>query len=237
LLDSTGISIFRLKIKAAMDRNKVLRRIREIRLMPLFYHEDAGVAIEVMRAVFEGGLGLMEFTNRGSKAMPVFEKLVRFKAELYPEALLGIGSIVDASTATLYMQAGADFIVSPLLNREVLEACAQQGILHIPGCSTLTEIHQAERWGAELVKVFPAAQLGGPAYIKAIKGPCPWLSIVVTGGVKATAEDLKAWHDAGVEGFGLGSDLISGKLLSSGDYAGLSEKVRDLVNFVKSLGT
>lgn len=237
MLDSGGISIFRPKMNSAMNRQEVLRKILEIRLMPLFYNEDAGVAIEVMKAVFEGGLGLMEFTNRGSKAMPVFEKLVRFKSDRYPDALLGIGSIVDASTASRYIQAGADFVVSPLLNREVLEACAGKGILHIPGCSTLTEIHQAERWGAELVKVFPAAQLGGPAYIKAIKGPCPWLSIVVTGGVKATAEDLKAYHDAGVEGFGLGSDLISGKLVSSGDYAGLSEKVRELVNFVRSLET
>jgi len=110
-------------------------------------------------------------------------------------------------------------------------------VLHIPGCSTLTEIHQAELWGAELVKVFPAAQLGGPSYIKAIKGPCPWLSIVVTGGVKASKEDLKAWHEAGVEGFGLGSDLISGKLISSGDYTGLTGKVQELVHFVRTLGT
>jgi 2-dehydro-3-deoxyphosphogluconate aldolase/(4S)-4-hydroxy-2-oxoglutarate aldolase len=220
-----------------MNKIEVLRKIREIRLMPLFYHQDSGTATGIMKAVFEGGLGLLEFTNRGSNAMPVFERLVRFKNEFYPGDLLGIGSIVDASTASRYIQAGADFVVSPLLNRELMETCAEHEVLHIPGCSTLTEIHQAELWGAELVKVFPAAQLGGPSYIKAIKGPCPWLSIVVTGGVKASKEDLKAWHEAGVEGFGLGSDLISGKLISSGDYTGLTGKVQELVHFVRTLGT
>ncbi len=220
-----------------MNQEKVLRRIREVRLMPLFYHEDPGLATEVMRAVYEGGLEILEFTNRGNKAMPVFEKLVRKKSDLHPDALLGIGSVVDAPTASEYIRAGADFVVSPLLNRQLMDACKEKGVLHIPGCSTLTEIHQAELWGAELVKVFPAAQLGGPAYIRAIKSPCPWLSIVVTGGVRATSEDLKAWHDAGAEGFGLGSDLISKELISKRDFKGLSRKVRELVEFIKSLET
>lgn len=220
-----------------MKKDEILKKIREVRLMPLFYHEDAGIAKEVMKAVFEGGLYLMEFTNRGGKAFSVFKKLVSYKSEHYPDALLGIGSVVDASTAGQYIEAGADFVVSPLLNREVIETCGVHNVLHIPGCSTLTEIHQAELWGAEMVKVFPAAQLGGPAYIKAIKGPCPWLSIVVTGGVKATAEDLKAWHNAGADGFGLGSDLISKQLVSNGDFTGLTEKVKELVNFIKELGT
>jgi 2-dehydro-3-deoxyphosphogluconate aldolase/(4S)-4-hydroxy-2-oxoglutarate aldolase len=220
-----------------MKKDEILKKIREVRLMPLFYHEDAGTAKKVMKAVFEGVLYLMEFTNRGGNALSVFKELVSYKSEHYPDALLGIGSVVDASTAGQYIEAGADFVVSPLLNREILETCGGKNVLHIPGCSTLTEIHQAELWGAEMVKVFPAAQLGGPAYIKAIRGPCPWLSIVVTGGVKATTEDLKAWHDAGVDGFGLGSDLITKQLVSSGDFTGLTDKVRGLVNFVKELGT
>jgi 2-dehydro-3-deoxyphosphogluconate aldolase/(4S)-4-hydroxy-2-oxoglutarate aldolase len=218
-----------------MNREKVLRRVREIRLMPLFYHDDPDVAAEVMKAVYEGGLELLEFTNRGSSAMRVFEKLIRYKSDRYPGALLGIGSVVDASTSLEYIRAGADFVVAPLLNRELIEACREKDVLHIPGCSTLTEIHQAGLWGAEMVKVFPAAQLGGPAYIRAIKSPCPWLSLVVTGGVKATAEDLKAWHEAGAEGFGLGSDLISKELIMKGNFEGLSKKVRELVGFVKSL--
>ncbi len=226
---------FASKSKYAMKKDEVLQRIREIRLMPLFYNPDPGLAARVMKAVFEGGLPLMEFTNRGDRAMPVFERLLHVRDEAYPGALLGIGSIVDPGTAERYIKAGADFIVSPLLNREVLDACTKQQVLHIPGCSTLSEIHQAERWGAELVKVFPAAQLGGPAYIKAIKGPCPWLSLVVTGGVRAAEDDLKAYHDAGVLGFGLGSDLISGKLVSSGDYAQLTRKIQELVKFASSL--
>ena len=116
-----------------------------------------------------------------------------------------------------------------------MNACAEKEILHIPGCSTLTEIYQAEVWGAKMVKVFPAEQLGGPKYIKAIKGPCPWLSIIVTGGVKATRENLLAWHNAGVEGFGIGSDLISKDLVNQGNYTELTEKVKELVRIVREL--
>lgn len=158
-----------------------------------------------------------------------------FKSSNYPDNFLGIGSIVDAHMAEQYIEAGADFMVSPLLNHEIIKVCGAKNILHIPGCSTLTEINQAEIWGSEMVKVFPAEQLGGPAYIKAIKGPCPWLSVLVTGGVKATHENLLAWHNAGVEGFGLGSDLISKELVNQCKYEELSKKVKDLVSIVKSL--
>ena len=218
-----------------MRKNEILEKIRARRIMPLFYHDNAGIAIKVMDAVFEGGLDILEFTNRGGNALPVFRELVEYKKNVHPEAALGIGSVVDASTAGEYIRAGADFVVSPLLKKEVVDACSSSEVLHIPGCSTLTEINQAETWGAEMVKVFPAAQLGGPQYIKAIMGPCPWLSIIVTGGVKATTEDLKTWHDAGVEGFGMGSDLISKDLVTRGDYGGLTSKISELVQFVNSL--
>jgi 2-dehydro-3-deoxyphosphogluconate aldolase/(4S)-4-hydroxy-2-oxoglutarate aldolase len=217
------------------QRIDIINKIREIRVMPLFYHPDPDISLQVMQAVFDGGLDLMEFTNRGPNAFNVFEKLYAFKSKNYPAAALGIGSIVDAPTAAQYIQAGADFVVSPLLNHEVIRVCNRRKILHIPGCSTVSEISQAEEWGAEMVKVFPAAQLGGPAFIKAIKAPCPWSSIVVTGGVKATFENLKAWHDAGVEGFGIGSDLISKDLVREGDYAGLTTKVQELVRIIAKL--
>ena len=218
------------------DRIDIINKIRDIRIMPLFYHPDPDISLHVMQAVFDGGLDLMEFTNRGPNAFNVFEKLYAFKSKNYPGAALGIGSIVDAPTAAQYIQAGVDFIVSPMLNHEVIRVCNRRKVLHIPGCSTLSEISQAEEWGAELVKVFPAAQLGGPAFIKAIMGPCPWASIVVTGGVKADYENLKAWHDAGVVGFGIGSDLISKDLVSEGDYAGLTRKVQELVGIISKLG-
>ncbi len=218
------------------NRIDIINKIRGIRIMPLFYHPDPDISLQVMQAVFDGGLDLMEFTNRGPNAFNVFEKLHAYKSKNYPGAALGIGSIIDAPTAAQYIQAGADFIVSPLLNRAIIRVCNRRKILHIPGCSTLSEISQAEEWGAELVKVFPAAQLGGPAFIKAILGPCPWLSIVVTGGVKADFENLKAWHDAGVIGFGIGSDLISKDLVREGDYAGLTRKVQELVRIISQLG-
>jgi 2-dehydro-3-deoxyphosphogluconate aldolase/(4S)-4-hydroxy-2-oxoglutarate aldolase len=219
------------------QRIDIINKIRKIRIMPLFYHPDPDLSLKVMQAVFDGGLDIMEFTNRGPNAFKVFEKLHAFKSDKYPEAALGIGSIVDAPTAAQYIQAGADFVVSPLLNQEVIRVCNRRKILHIPGTSTLSEISQAEEWGAEMVKVFPAAQLGGPAFIKAIKGPCPWASIVVTGGVKAEYENLKAWHDAGVDGFGIGSDLISKDLLKKGDFEGLTHKVRELLEIISRLGS
>lgn len=218
-----------------MNKSEILDKIRKIRVMPLFYDADPAIAGEVMKAVFKGGIELLEFTNRGDNALPVFNELKAIQTSAFPEALLGIGSVVDKNTAEAYIKAGADFVVSPLLKKEVLDTCHTNGILHIPGCSTLTEVNQAESWGAEMVKIFPAAQLGGPAYIKAIKGPCPWLSIVVTGGVKSTAEDLKAWHDSGVDGFGLGSDLINKDLIKKGDFHGLSQKIRELVSIVNEL--
>jgi 2-dehydro-3-deoxyphosphogluconate aldolase/(4S)-4-hydroxy-2-oxoglutarate aldolase len=217
------------------QRIDIINKIRDIRIMPLFYDPDPEISLKVMQAVFDGGLDLMEFTNRGPNAFNVFEKLYAFKAKNYPGSALGIGSIVDAPTAAQYIQAGADFVVSPLLNHEVVRVCNRRKILHIPGCATLSEINQAEEWGAEMVKVFPAAQLGGPAFIKAIKGPCPWASIVVTGGVKAEYENLKSWHDAGVDGFGIGSDLISKDLIKQGDYAGLTRKVQELVRITAKL--
>lgn len=215
-----------------MNKEEILRKIRDIRVMPLFYHDDAGIATEVMKAVFEGGIDLLEFTNRGKNALSVFKKLHEYKSAHYPDAALGIGSIVDAKTAKQYIEEGTDFVVSPLLSKEVIDVCRQSDMLYIPGCSTLTEMRQAELWGAEMVKVFPAEQLGGAAYIKAILGPCPWLSIVVTGGIRATAENLKEWHDAGAEAFGLGSDLISKELILKGNYAGLTEKVKELVRII-----
>jgi 2-dehydro-3-deoxyphosphogluconate aldolase/(4S)-4-hydroxy-2-oxoglutarate aldolase len=218
-----------------MEKAAALEKIRKLRVMPLFYHADESIAIQVMEAVFAGGIDLLEFTNRGDRALPVFEKLMEHKNAQFPEAALGIGSIVDAVSAKKYIKAGADFLVSPLLNKEVVDVCMEERVLYIPGCSTLTEIYQAERWGAGLVKVFPAAQLGGPAYIKAIKGPCPWLSIVVTGGVKSDPEDLRAYHDAGALGFGLGSDLISRNLVGRKDFNGLTQKVRELTRIIKEL--
>ncbi len=218
-----------------MTGQEILKKIRDTRVVPLFYHHDAGLSSKVMQAVFEGGIEVLEFTNRGERAMEVFRELVAYKHKAHPGAALGIGSIVDADAARQFIKAGADFVVSPLLKKEVLEACREEGILHIPGCSTLTEIHQAETWGTEMIKVFPAAQLGGPAYIKAIKGPCPWLSLLVTGGVKATAEDLEAWNRAGAEGFGMGSDLIPKDLVERGDFEALKRKVQELVRIVRQL--
>lgn len=198
----------------------------ETGMVPVFYHADIEVARQVAAACAAGGCPLLEFTNRGDHAWEVFNELERYCAREVPELILGVGSIVDPGTASLYINCGANFVIGPSLNPEVARACNRRKIPYSPGCGTVSEISQAEELGCEIVKVFPAAEVGGPSFVKAVKGPCPWVSIMPTGGVDTTEESLKLWFDAGVSCVGLGSSLITSDLLKAKDYAGLATKVR-----------
>lgn len=200
----------------------------------MFYHPDPEVCCEVARACYAGGLRVIEFTNRGPGAHEAFQALRAFANRELPGMVLGVGSIVDAGTTSLFLQLGADFIVSPILNPDMARVCNRRKVLWSPGCSTLSEISQAEELGAELVKIFPGDILG-PTFVKAIKGPCPWTSIIVTGGVSPTRESLQAWFSAGVTCAGMGSKLITPELLKARDYDGLREQVRELVAIVAEL--
>jgi len=207
-------------------RLKVLHTMIETGMVPVFYHADIEVARQVAAACAAGGCPLLEFTNRGDHAWEVFNELERYCAREVPELILGVGSIVDPGTASLYINCGANFVIGPSLNPEVARACNRRKIPYSPGCGTVSEISQAEELGCEIVKVFPAAEVGGPSFVKAVKGPCPWVSIMPTGGVDTTEESLKLWFDAGVSCVGLGSSLITSDLLKAKDYAGLATKVR-----------
>ena len=149
--------------------------------------------------------------------------------------ILGVGSIVDAGTTSLYIQLGANFIVSPILNPEMAKVCNRRKISWSPGCGSLTEISYAEELGAEVVKIFPGTEVGGPSFIKAVKGPCPWTSIMPTGGVEPTKENLTAWFNAGVHCVGMGSQLVTKDIISSGNYSLLTDKVKVALEIVKSL--
>lgn len=194
-------------------------------LVPLFYHPDAALLTQVVQACYDGGARVFEFTNRGDFAHDVFGEVSRYVARALPELMLGVGSVTDAGTASLYLQLGADFIVTPVLREDVGRVCNRRKVLWAPGCGTLTEIAQAEEWGAEIVKVFPGDVLG-PAFVKAVKGPCPWTSIMPTGGVAPTEESLRAWFEAGVTCVGMGSKLITPALVEQGDFEALADKVR-----------
>lgn len=220
---------------ARFMRLNVLTKMMETGVVPVFYSPDIEVAKQVARAIFAGGCPFLEFTNRGDHAWEVFTQLERFCAEEIPEMILGVGSVVDPGTASLYINCGANFVVGPVLNPEVAKVCNRRKIPYSPGCGSASEISLAEELGCEIVKVFPGAEVGGPKFVKAVKGPCPWVSIMPTGGVEATEASLKAWFDAGVACVGMGSNLITKELLKAGDYAGIAAKVREALELVRRI--
>lgn len=220
---------------ARFTRLQVYGRMLETGVVPVFYHPDFEVAREVAAACVAGGCPILEFTNRGDHAWEVFSRLERHSAAELPELILGVGSVVDPGTASLYINCGTSFVVGPVLNHEVARACNRRKIAYSPGCGSASEISQAEELGCEIVKIFPGAEVGGPAFVRAIKGPCPWVSIMPTGGVDSTEASLKAWFDAGVSCVGMGSKLITKDLLHARDYTGIANRVRETLALVRKV--
>lgn len=203
-------------------------------MVPLFYHPDIELGKKAISACYRGGARLLEFTNRGDYAHEVFGALNKFCAKELPEMILGVGSVTDAAAASLYMQLGANFVVTPVLREDIALACNRRKVLWSPGCGSLTEIARAEELGCEIVKLFPGGTYG-PGFVKDIKGPQPWTSIMPTGGVSPTMESLKAWFEAGVTCVGMGSKLISGDLLKSGDFETLEKRTREALKIIQEL--
>lgn len=217
---------------ARFSRLTVLNSIIDIGLVPVFYHQDFETAIEIVDACVTGGARVVEFTNRGDLAYQVFGELVRYFAEVDPEVILGVGSVIDPATAALYISSGANFVVGPILNPEVARVCNRRKIAYSPGCGSASEISQAEELGVEIVKVFPGAQVGGPAFVKAVRGPCPWTLMMPTGGVDATQESITAWFEAGAACVGIGSKLIRKDLVAAGDFEAITEKAQDVIRWI-----
>ncbi len=218
---------------ARYSRLQTWMTMEEQGLVPLFYHGDVVTAKEVIKALADGGSRLVEFTNRGDRAFEVFRELAPYVAKELPEVILGVGSVLDVPTAGLYINLGAEFIVGSVLNPEVAKLCNRRKVPYIPGCGSASEISQAEELGAEICKVFPASQLGGPAFIKAVKAPTPWSKLMPTGGVRASYEDLKAWFDAGVACVGMGSALVRKDLVVARDWEGLAAHTRQCLAWVE----
>ena len=218
---------------ARFSRLEVLNAIVGQGLVPVFYHPDVAVTKEVVRACATGGCTLFEFTNRGDFAPNVFRELAEFCQHELPQVILGVGSIVDAPTAAIYVANGADFVVGPILNEDVARFCNRRKIAYSPGCGSASEISSAEELGVEIVKMFPGASVGGPDFVRAILGPCPWTRIMPTGGVDASEESIRAWFGAGVTAVGIGSKLIPKELVVARKFAGITAKVTAVLEYIR----
>ena len=219
---------------AQYTRHQVITEMHNSGMIPLFYDPDIEISKNIVQACYQGGARLLEFTHRGDFAHEVFRELIRFVNESLPGMIIGVGSVTDAASASHYLMNGANFIVTPVFREDIAIVCNRRKVLWSPGCGSLTEIAKAEEMGAEIVKLFPG-NIYGPEFVKAIKGPQPWTSIMPTGGVTTEKENLKAWFDAGVSCVGLGSKLISKELVKNQDYDQISNTIQKTLALIQTL--
>ena len=218
-----------------VDRISVLLAMMDQGVIPVFYHPDFEVCKNVIQACANGGAKCIEFTNRGEFAPQVFLEVTRHFAKADKSVIMGVGSVVDAPTAGVYICNGAKFVVGPLLNADIAKVCNRRKIPYSPGCGTMSEINYAEELGCEIVKIFPGNSVGGPDFVKSVLAPCPWTRIMPTGGVDATEKSLREWFQAGVACVGIGSKLITKELLDTKDYAGIEKKVRETIQLIRTI--
>ena len=219
---------------AQFSRIEVATTMKEVGMIPLFFNNDIELSKKVLKACYDGGAKLLEFTARGDFAHEVFGDLIKYTVKELPGMIMGVGSVSDAAQASLFMSLGANFVVTPLLREDIATVCNRRKVLWSAGCGSLTEIARAEELGCEIVKLFPG-DIYGPQFVKSVKGPQPWTSIMPTGGVSPTEENLKGWFDAGVTCVGMGSKLISKDITANEDFVKLEMNVRKVLAIIKSL--
>ena len=219
---------------AQYSRLEVAQVMKDTGLVPLFFNSDIEVSKKVLKACYDGGARLLEFTARGDFALEVFTALTKYAIAELPGMIMGVGSVTDAAAASLYMQNGANFIVTPVLREDIALVCNRRKVLWSPGCGSLTEIARAEELGCEIVKLFPGG-IYGPDFVKAIKGPCQWTSIMPTGGVSPTRENLEGWFNAGVTCVGMGSKLIAKDANGNFDLNKIESMTKQALEIIKDL--
>jgi 2-dehydro-3-deoxyphosphogluconate aldolase / (4S)-4-hydroxy-2-oxoglutarate aldolase len=213
------------------NKIQVLTAMKETGIVPVFYSSEIEVSKKIVKACYDGGIRAFEFTNRGEFAHEVFGELVKYAAKECPAMIMGIGSIVEAPTAALYIQLGANFIVGPLFNPEVAKVANRRLVPYAPGCGTVSEVGFAQEMGCDLCKVFPGDVLG-TGFVKGLKAPMPWSNLMVTGGVKPEEANLKSWFDAGVTCVGMGSNLFPAEMIKAQDWAGITKLCSDALAIV-----
>ena len=220
---------------ARFARLTVLNSMIEVGLVPVFHHDNIDAARSIVAALSRGGARAIEFTNRGDHAFEIFSELERYCSSEHPDVILGAGTVVDESTAGTYINLGANFVVGPSLDRRVAEMCNRRKVAYSPGCATATEITFAHELGCEIVKVFPGGLVGGPAFVKSVRGPCPWALLMPTGGVDITKESLTDWFAAGVPCVGVGSKLVSKDLVEAADWTTLEQRTAAVLSTISSV--
>ena len=216
------------------DRLAVLTAIEAQGVVPVFYHPDVEVCAEVIRACARGGARAVEFTNRGDFAWETFTALAKEFAQTDPDIIMGVGSILDAATAALYLASGARFVVSPCLVPEVAQVCNRRMVAYSPGCGSVRDISEAQGLGCEIVKLFPGASVGGADFVRAVLGPMPWTKIMPTGGVDPDEASIRDWFGAGIVAAGMGSKLITKAAIEAKDWAGIEAQVRRTVEAISA---
>ena len=219
---------------AQFTRLELVQIMKDTGMVPLFYNKDIEISKKVITACYKGGARLLEFTARGDFAHEVFGKLIKYATKELPGMAMGVGSVTDATSASGFMSLGANFIVTPVLREDIAIICNRRKILWSAGCGTLTEIARAEELGCEIIKLFPGS-VYGPKFVKAIKGPQPWTSIMPTGGVSPTKENLEAWFKAGVTCVGMGSNLMAKNTSGKFNYKEIESLTRDALKIIKDL--
>ena len=218
---------------AKFSKNEVLQKLEEVPIVPLFTHTDFSVAKSVMKACYDGGIRVFEYTNRSSVARQIFIQLVEYARLEMPDLAIGIGTIFHEEEASYFIENDADFIIQPTINEKVGILCSQHNVAWIPGVMTINEIYLAQLLGADVIKIFPANILGN-SFIKAVRGPLPHVKLMATGGVMPTVENLNAWFTSGVSCVGIGSQLCPTENIETNDYSQLQRNVEACVAFTKN---
>ena len=217
---------------ARYTRIQVATKMAETGMVPVFFHKDVETCKQVVAACYKAGVKVFEFTNRGDFAHEIYGALHKYGHSKYPDLIMGAGTIIDAPTAALYMQMGANFIVSPILDEETAKICNRRKVLWIPGTGSVTEISRAEELGADIVKIFPGGAVGGPGFVKAVKGPMPWSSLMPTNGVEPNEDSIREWFSAGIASVGLGSQIFTKELTTLGREADLIVKIQQVLKWI-----
>jgi 2-dehydro-3-deoxyphosphogluconate aldolase/(4S)-4-hydroxy-2-oxoglutarate aldolase len=212
---------------------EIVARMRELGLVPLFTHDDVSIAQQVIEAAYRGGVRVFEFTNRKKNSFEVFVAMLEY-CKKFPDLMLGIGTVMDGATTKKFIDAGAHFIISPILKLEMAEVCRTHNILWMPGCATLTEIVTAKEHGAQVIKVFPGSVLG-PGFVSSIMPVVPDLQLMITGGVEPNEKNLSAWFKAGAMSVGMGSQLFTKEILEKKDWSALEQRVSDIIQTIRKV--